>query len=174
MSLPESMGTKGVPYPPERYDGESGEVSAFYRPDTTPPDLSYPNGVKVDYLATGATTAGDYGLYRWHFGPNETGPGPHFHRAVAESFYVLTGTVRIYNGEEWIPAGAGDFVHVPVGGLHGFRNTTDEPASMLLHFTPGAPREGYFEGLRELAEGTELGPDEMAEFYKLHDNYWVD
>ena len=29
MSLPESMGTKGVPYPPERYDGEAGEVSAL-------------------------------------------------------------------------------------------------------------------------------------------------
>ena len=38
-------------------DGEAGEVSAFYRPGTTPPDLTYPNGVKVDYLATGATTA---------------------------------------------------------------------------------------------------------------------
>lgn len=163
-----------LPYPADRYDGDAGEVSATLRRATEEPDLVYPTGVKVDYLATGATTGGDYGLYRWTFGPQETGPGPHFHRAVSESFFVLTGRVRIYNGEEWITAGAGDFVHVPPGGVHGFRNVADEPASMLLHFAPGAPREGYFEGLLALREKTvEPSEEELAEFYRRHDNFWL-
>ena len=163
-----------LPYPPPRYDAPDGEVSATLRRASDEPDLVYPNGVEVDYLATGGTTGGDYGLYRWTFGAEETGPGPHFHRAVAESFFVLTGRVRIYDGEQWITAGSGDFVHVPPGGLHGFRNVPDEPASMLLHFTPGAPREGYFEGLLALRDRS-FAPseEELADFYRHHDNSWV-
>jgi mannose-6-phosphate isomerase-like protein (cupin superfamily) len=162
-----------LPYPPPRYAGTDGEVSATLRRADAEPDLVHPNGVRVDYLATGASTDGDYGLYRWTFGPEETGPGPHFHRALAESFFVLTGQVRIYDGEEWVTTGPGDFVHVPAGGLHGFRNVADAPASMLLHFTPGAPREGYFEGLAALAEGFAPSEGDRAEFYRHHDNHWV-
>ncbi len=162
-----------LPYPLPRYGGTHGEVSATLRRADAAPDLRYPNGVRVDYLATGAGTAGDYGLYRWTFGPEETGPGPHFHRALSESFLVLTGQVRIYDGREWVTTGPGDFVHVPPGGLHGFRNVPGEPASMLLHFTPGAPRESYFEGLALLAEGLRPSEEELAEFYRHHDNHWV-
>jgi uncharacterized RmlC-like cupin family protein len=66
--------------------------------------------------------------------------------------------------------GPGDFVHVPEGGIHGFRNESGEPASMLIHFAPGAPREGYFEGLADLAA---MSDEEKAEFYLRHDNHWV-
>lgn len=156
-------------YPPARYHGD-GEASASLRRADAPADLTYPTGVKVDYLATGATTGGDFGLYRWNFGPSETGPGPHFHRTMTESFFVLTGTVRLYNGTEWVDARPGDFLHVPPGGLHGFRNVADEPASMLLLFTPGAPREEYFEGLLALATGLELSDEERADFFLRHDN----
>lgn len=169
MSLPPYL-----PYPPERYHGADGEVTARLRRADAPADLVYDSGVRVDYLATGATTGGNFGLYRWTFGPGETGPGPHFHRAVSESFYVLLGTVRIFDGREWVDVGAGDFVHVPPGGIHGFRNVADEPAAMLLHFSPGAPREGYFEGLHARRRGLELSEDELAEFYRAHDNHWVE
>ena len=66
--------------------------------------------------------------------------------------------------------GSGSFVHVPAGGLHGFRNE-DGPATMLLHFAPGAPRERYFE---QLAEGTaDMSADEYDAFMREHDNIWV-
>jgi uncharacterized RmlC-like cupin family protein len=60
---------------------------------------------------------------------------------------VITGTVRLLDGANWIDAKPGDFLYVPAGGLHGFRNDSGEPASMLILFAPGAPRELYFEGL---------------------------
>jgi hypothetical protein len=45
---------------------------------------------------------------------------------------------------------------------------------MLILFAPGAPRERYFEGLGERAELSEKPTDaEMAEFYRVHDTYWV-
>ncbi|WP_232072822.1 hypothetical protein [Phytohabitans flavus] len=56
------------------------------------------------------------------------------------------------------------------GGVHGFRNESGQPASMLLHFAPGAPRERYFEGLLDLASKSD---EERAAFYLEHDNYWL-
>jgi mannose-6-phosphate isomerase-like protein (cupin superfamily) len=161
-------------YPPPLYDGEAGEASAWIRPGSDKPDLVYPNGNRVHYLATGEATGGLFGVYRWEFSEAVSGPGSHFHRTIAESFYILSGSVRVYDGNEWVTTQPGDFLHVPPGGLHGFRNESGEPASMLLHFAPGAPREGYFEGLLRVAEGEEMGEEELAEFMVFHDNHWVD
>ncbi len=160
-------------YPPRRYDGDSGEVSAWSTPVERAPDIVYPNGNTVTHLATGASTGGLFGLYRWRFGGPPSGPGPHFHRTISESFHVLAGVVRIYDGREWVRAGVGDFVHVPPGGVHGFRNE-DGPAEMLLHFAPGAPREAYFEGLAARAGGEEWTPEQVDAFMLAHDNIWVD
>ena len=70
-------------YPPVRYTGETGEVSATIRPTDHDPELVYPNGTRVHHLATGAGTDGLFGLYRWEFGPGVGGPDPHFHRTMA-------------------------------------------------------------------------------------------
>jgi len=105
-------------------------------------------------------------------GPRPSGPAPHFHRGITESFFVLSGTVRLHDGRTWVGAGPGDFFHVPIGGVHGFRNESGEPASMLLLFTPGAPREEYFETL--FAGGTkDMSEEEKAAFYLRHDNHWL-
>ena len=158
-------------YPPPVYDGD-GEVSATYRPHDAPHDLGAPPGNRVDYLATSASTAGGFGLYRWSFGAHVSGPDPHFHRTISESFYVLSGTVKIYDGTRWVDTGAGDFVHVPPGGVHGFRNESGEEASMLLLFTPGAPREEYFETLFTGAT-KDMTEEEKAAFFLRHDNHWL-
>ena len=162
-----------ITYPEPRYLGDNGEVSALYRPTNHEPEVTYANGNTAHYLATGASTDGLFGLYRWVMGPEPSGPGPHFHRTITESFYILSGSVRIYDGARWIETQPGDFVHVPIGGIHGFRNESGEPATMLLHFAPGAPREGYFEGLAEFSRSGQPSKDELADFYRLHDNTWL-
>jgi mannose-6-phosphate isomerase-like protein (cupin superfamily) len=161
-------------YPNPKYPGD-GEVSALIRRGDQPYDLEMgKGGSQVHYLATGATTSGGFGLYRWDFTGPRSGPGAHFHRTVSESFFVLSGTVRLFNGREWTDATAGDYMFVPEGGIHGFRNESGAPASMLLLFAPGAPREPYFEGLAQWAlSGERPGPDEVAEFMQRHDNHWV-
>ena len=165
MSLPTPA------YPPVRYRGETGEHSAVLRPADAGPDLVTPV-TKVDHLATGATTAGEFGLYRWLMPGPPTGPEPHFHRTMTESFFVLSGTVRLYDGRSWVDAGPGDFLHVPVGGVHAFRNDSGAAAEMLLLFTPGAPREAYFAGLAELAaSGHTLSDEEQSAFLAAHDQY---
>lgn len=156
-------------YPPQRYLGDAGEISAVFRPFDTEPNVVSPGGSN-SYLATHALTKGEFGLYRLDMGPGAPGPSTHFHKTISESFFVISGGVRLYDGERWLTAKAGDFLYVPVGGLHAFENGP-EASSMLLLFVPGAPREEYFERLAEMAQ---RGGDEFAEFLVRHDSYFVD
>lgn len=169
---------EGAPmsYPEPRYHADGGEVSAAFRPAGAAPAIANLPGNDTHYLATGASTDGQFGLYRWDFGPKRSGPDPHFHRGIAESFFILDGTVRLYNGDTWTDAVAGDFLYVPQGGIHAFRNESDEPASMLLLFTPGAPREAYFETLAAIGQGLRepMTPAEREAFMVEHDTFWLD
>ena len=160
-------------YPPSRYDGTGGERgTAAFREASVPLELVTPLG-SAAYLATGESTGGEFGLYRWEMGPLPSGPGPHFHRTISESFYVLTGTVRVFDGTRWTDAEPGDFLHVPAGGVHAFRNESGEPASMLLLFVPGAPREDYFETLADAARRDAMDQAAWDAFFERHDTFWV-
>ena len=86
MSIPHPLHR---PYPNDVYTGEGGEASAWLRADDTPPELEYRNGGTCEYLATGDQTGGLYGLYRWTFGEAQSGPEPHFHRAITSNTYWL-------------------------------------------------------------------------------------
>ena len=160
-------------YPEPVYVGATGEASATLRPADAPPDLVYGNGTRAHYLMKGEWARGLFGLYRWEMSGEASGPGPHFHRSITESFYILAGSIRIYDGRSWIETSPGDFVHVPEGGVHGFRNESGAPASMLIHFAPGASREGYFEGTASMSNGLQMTDEEKAEFYRSHDTFWV-
>ncbi|MCX2934798.1 cupin domain-containing protein [Mycobacterium sp. CVI_P3] len=156
------------PYPPPRYHGD-GDVSATLRKADTPPDYES-WGVKYSYLASQESTGGDFGLYRVDIAAAAGGPGPHFHKAMSESFFVLSGRMRLYDGTEWVDGTTGDYLFVPPGGIHGFRNEADEPASILMLFAPGAPREYYFEGLAKLSDLTD---EERREFFIRNDNFFA-
>lgn len=162
-------------YPEPRYFGENGEVTAVLRPADHPPELSGPGPEQsAHFLATGAGTGGEFGMYRWNMGADPTGPGPHYHRTMSESFFVLDGEVRLFDGQAWVDGRAGDFLYVPPGGIHGFRNDSGAPASMLILFTPGAPREAYFQGLADLAAGKRsMTEQEFQAFLDEHDNHYV-
>jgi quercetin dioxygenase-like cupin family protein len=159
-----------VSYPPVRYRGARGEATALLRRAAEPAELVTPS-VEVRELATGAKGA-DVGLYRWTMTGAPTGPAPHFHRTMSESFFVLSGEVRLYDGREWLDAAEGDFLHVPPGGVHAFRNESGERADMLILFSPAAPREEYFHGLEEIrCSGRVLTEEEWTAFYAAHDQY---
>ncbi len=160
-------------YPDPRYRGEKGEISAVYRPAHERPELTIGLGTAVRYLATGASTQGQFGLYRWDARPHTPGPSAHFHRTMSESFFIVSGTVRLFNGERGIDATAGDFLYVPEGGVHAFQNESDAPASMLLLFAPGAPREAYFEALAQRAAGRQFSDDEWLDLCRRHDNHFL-
>jgi hypothetical protein len=78
-------------YPRPLYLGDRGEPTAAYRRAGHAPQVQRATGANVHYLATGASTAGQFGLYRWEMGAGPGGPDPHFHRTISESFYILEG-----------------------------------------------------------------------------------
>lgn len=158
-----------LPYPEERYTGTSGEASGVVRRHDAEPELSG-RSTTAHYLATGAATDGQLGLYRWEMNEKRQGPDPHFHRSITESFYVLDGEVQLHDGTGWVGAGPGDFLYVPQGGIHGFRNESGAPASILILFTPGAPREDYFERVHTVGE---MSAADRDEFFLRHDTFWV-
>jgi quercetin dioxygenase-like cupin family protein len=155
------------------YPGQGGQVSAVLRPfDAVPPLVRATSSAR--FTATGEVTRGDFGLFRWEMRPKAGGASPHFHRTFSESFYILSGTVRLYDGASWIDATAGDFLYVPRGGIHAFANEADAEASMLILFAPGVPRERYFEATAEIANsGRQLSPDEWTALYAEHDQTMV-
>ena len=160
-------------YPDPRYLDETGEVSAVLRRVDQDPELTV-GASKASYIATGESTGGRFGLYRWDMAPGTPGAAAHFHRTISESFFIISGKVGLFDGENWTEATSGDFLYVPEGGLHGFRNASDQPASMLILFAPGAAREAYFEGLAEIALGRRrFTPEEFKEFCEQHDNIFV-
>jgi mannose-6-phosphate isomerase-like protein (cupin superfamily) len=49
----------------------------------------------------------------------------------------LDGTPDILIGQDWRRCSVGDFVRIPRGVMHDFRNLTDGPATLLNVFMPG-------------------------------------
>ncbi|MEU1519085.1 cupin domain-containing protein [Streptomyces sp. NPDC005811] len=158
-------------YPEPRYLGERGKVTALFRPAPPEPDTGFVGSAAISYVADRETTRGEFGLYKVDMGPRTIGAEEHFHRTISESFYVLSGEVRFSDGERWVTGCEGDFLHVPAGGLHAFRNDSDAPVSLLMIFSPGAPREEYFEKAAEYAERSR---EELKTFRMKHDNYFTD
>ena len=158
-------------YPPIAYAADEPATSARHVPAGAAPDLVTPTS-SIRYLAGARHGDAQLGVFRYALNERRSGPDPHYHRTMSESFFVLAGSVRIYDGRTWVDCAPGDFVHVPPGGVHGFRNESGAPADMLILFAPGAPREGYFEELADIsASGRQLDDAEWVELYARHDQY---
>ena len=155
--------------------GTGGEFSAVLHSKDEVDSLQIGSATRARFVAPGSSTDGRFGLFRWDMTGGAGGADAHFHRTFSEPFYVLKGTVRLYNGREWIDAGPGDFLHVPEGGIHGFHNEGNEEASMLILFAPAPPRERYFSELAEItSSGREMSREERADFLARHDQYMVE
>jgi len=95
--------------------------------------------------------------------PPGGGPPPHIHTREDETFYVLAGQIEVLLGEETVAAGPSDFVNVPRGTVHRFRNTGTETARMIITCVP-AGLERWFEETLERAPNEALeAPDNMDE-----------
>lgn len=110
----------------------AGEGRAYWGP-----------GDQLRFLATGEETGGAVFIAEGLVLPGG-GPPPHIHTREDESFYLLEGTLTVQVGDKTLQASPGDFVYLPRGIAHSFRNTGKENVRMLVTVTP-AGLEGYFE-----------------------------
>jgi mannose-6-phosphate isomerase-like protein (cupin superfamily) len=126
----------------------------FHRPVATGSAYWGP-GDHYTFLVTGEESGGAYFAME-ALVPAGGGPPPHIHTREEETYYVLAGQIEVLLGEETVVAGPNDFVNIPRGTVHCFRNTGTETARMVLTFTP-AGIEGWFE------ECLERAPNEVQE-----------
>ena len=110
------------------------------------------NGKQTAFKVTGASTGGRFGLFEHYLPPASGGAGPHYHKEMIESFYVLEGEVRFTIGDTVRLATTGDVLYIPQNVTHGFKVSEHNAARLLMMFCPALDREKYFEALEELGE----------------------
>ena len=112
------------------------------------------------YLVTGAESAGSYFTLIVDVGP-EAGPPPHIHHLEEEQFYVLEGKLTYSVGDQTFEVNTGDFIHIPRGTVHSFKNGP-RPSRLLATFSP-AGIEGFFREVGDRADDRLKSPPPVTE-----------
>ncbi len=133
----------------------------MHRPVDTGPAFWGP-GDHYTFLVTGEESGGAYFAME-AFVPPGGGPPPHVHRREDETFYVVEGRIEFRLGDDLIEAGPGDFVNVPRGTVHCFRNAGSDTARMVLTFTPAGMEKFFEETLVPAPNGVHEAPDNIGE-----------
>lgn len=119
--------------------------------------------------ATATQTGGLFGFLEASVPPGG-GPEPHAHNDQAETFYLLSGELEFLDGDRTFAAVAGDFVHVPRGIRHRFKNRGVHTARMIFLFSPGGPEEAflqYSDPARPGEQAPPLGPDLLGRYLEM-------
>lgn len=99
-------------------------------------------GDRITFLITGAETGGAFFMAEVCVAPGGGAP-PHVHSREEESFYLQQGRLALNVGANTVNAMPGDFVHIPRGTVHSFKNIGEDTAKMLMVATP-AGLENFF------------------------------
>ena len=97
---------------------------------------------RVSIIVSSNDTNGVYSMMHWIVGPR-TVAYPHVHDLYEETFYLLKGELEFQLGDESISLSERDFVRVPAGVRHGFRNQKDEEVDLLVSLSPGGMEEFF-------------------------------
>jgi quercetin dioxygenase-like cupin family protein len=114
-------------------------------------------GVTVNVLVRAGDTGGAWSLLDYTMPPRFAGPPAHRHAHTTETFYCVRGEVRLTLDGRVARLRAGEAAMVPPGVSHAFANDAEQPATLLVHLTPGG-FEGYFDELAALARESEQWP----------------
>jgi quercetin dioxygenase-like cupin family protein len=137
-----------------------GARRAFHRPGNTGVVYWGPGDCGA-FLATGADTNGAYFQADVTVLPGG-GPPPHIHHREDETFYIVEGSLEIHLGDVTAVGRPGDYVNVPRGTVHAFRNVGEHPARMLITFVP-AGMEHFFAEVYQRADRTAPPPAPAAD-----------
>jgi quercetin dioxygenase-like cupin family protein len=122
------------------------------------------SGIGHLFRLTADDTAGRFAVEEFTVPRNATGVPPHIHDAHDEYFYILDGQLTLWAGDAEVVADAGAVVAAPRGVPHGYRNTTERPATALCLYTP-AGYENYFREVHAaLARGEKISEDKLVQF----------
>lgn len=96
----------------------------------------------LTFRARSVATGGSFTVIEVRTAPGAGAP-PHT-QTDQESFLILEGTYEITRDGKVLTCRPGDFVHIPPGMVHSFRNPTEAVGKMLLINFPGDLHEKFF------------------------------
>jgi mannose-6-phosphate isomerase-like protein (cupin superfamily) len=106
-----------------------------------------PVGMRFTVLQTAADTEGKSLDLHWELLPgcNMQNPLVHIHPHAIETYEVLEGEMEVFIKNKWLTAKKGDYIVVPLGVTHCFRNPSDEVVKVFNTHEPALKMEDYFE-----------------------------
>ena len=64
------------------------------------------------------------------------GPPPHHHEDADEFFYVVSGRLGVMRDDSWTSLEPGDYLNIPRGTVHSFRNDGPDEVRVITGFEP--------------------------------------
>lgn len=131
-----------------------------FRPTGTAPAVWGP-GDLYTLLVTGEETNNAFFQFEAVV-PEGGGPPPHVHSREDESFYIVSGSLEVLLGDKTHHAKRGDFVFIPRGTVHRFKNVGGDMAVQLVTFVP-AGMERFFREVFPEAKDRNAAPPPVTE-----------
>jgi quercetin dioxygenase-like cupin family protein len=135
-----------------------------FRPTGTAPAVWGP-GDLYSLLATGEETNNAFFQFE-AIVPEGGGPPPHIHSREDESFYIVSGRLEILLGDKTYQAKRGDFVYIPRGTVHSFKNVGGDTAVQLVTFVPSGMERFFREVFPEVKDRNAAPPPVTEELIK--------
>ena len=132
----------------------------IFMPTGTAPAVWGP-GDLYSLLATGKETNNSFFQFE-AIVPEGGGPPPHVHSREDESFYIVSGSLEILLGDKAYQAKRGDFVYIPRGTIHRFKNVGRDAAVQLVTFVP-AGMERFFQEVFPEVKDRNAAPPPVTE-----------
>jgi quercetin dioxygenase-like cupin family protein len=102
-------------------------------------------GSEYRILIDGKQTNGSYAVIEMNVPPG-SGPVPHSHKHMQETFFVVEGEIEFRTTDRTIQAGQGAFVRIPLGGVvHAFKNTSDQKVKLICTVMPAGLEDMFRE-----------------------------
>jgi quercetin dioxygenase-like cupin family protein len=123
-------------------------------------------GRDLVFKLTGEETGGAFDYFVVGVAPHG-GPPLHVHHRQEETIHVTKGRFKVQIGEEIFYCNEGDFAYLPSQVPHAFLNLTDEPAEIIVVYTPGGGHK-FFEEFGPLSRSGPPDPKVVAPLFEKH------
>jgi len=123
-------------------------------------------GRDLVFKVTGDDTRGALDYFTVEVAPGG-GPPLHVHHQQEETIHVLSGRFKVRIGDQFHTLEPGGFAYLPSGLPHAFLNLTDEPAEIIVVYTPGGCQT-FYEELGPVTRAVSPDRDPVAAIFERH------
>ena len=124
-------------------------------------------GRDLIFKVTGEDTGGAFDYFIVEVAPRG-GPPLHVHHKQEETLHVLKGRFKVRIGDEVFHLEEGGFAYLPSKVPHAFLNLTDDPAEVIVVYTPGGGHK-FYEELGPLSRSVPGDPKAIAALFAKYD-----